>query len=282
MNKQYIYPQNMRASATLWLWSLKDFAIIVVGALFSAMVLATTRILIPAVLTAAFAFLSIRNDETTILDFIKYAVRYFISTQQYFEWGLKSKPINKQKKEVSADETFTKRGLKTKYGELVFFQISPTNISVLSNENIQTKIWHLMQVLSAYPNIEITCLDSCERFDDNKTFMVDRRNEESNPNVMDCLSKDIDYLDNIQIEMSTARQFMFSVRFKKEKDEQIFSQINKVEKAIAEQGFEVKRMKKEDIKRFLAIYFGASMQGELIPDTDGGDCIEEDIKKAVA
>lgn len=85
MNKQFIYPQNMRASATLWLWSLKDFAIIVVGALFSAMVLATTRILIPAVLTAAFAFFSIRNDDTTILDFIKYAVKYFISTQQYFE-----------------------------------------------------------------------------------------------------------------------------------------------------------------------------------------------------
>ena len=75
-------------------------------------------------------------------------------------------------------ETFTKRGLKTKYGELVFFQISHTNISVLSNENIQTKIWHLMQVISAYPDIEITCLGSCERFDDNKTFMVDRKNKE--------------------------------------------------------------------------------------------------------
>ncbi len=109
MNKQYIYPQNMRASATLWLWSLKDFAVIVVGALFSAMVLATTKILIPAVLTAAFAFLSIRSDETTILDFIKYAVRYFISTQQYFEWGLKSKPINKQKKEVSANVQVQKK-----------------------------------------------------------------------------------------------------------------------------------------------------------------------------
>lgn len=88
MNKVYIYPQNMRASATLWLWSLKDFAIIVVGALFSAMVIATTKVLIPAVLTAAFAFLSIRNDETTILDFIKYAVRYFISTQQMYYWEL--------------------------------------------------------------------------------------------------------------------------------------------------------------------------------------------------
>ena len=89
MNKVYIYSHNMRASATLWLWSLKDFAIIVIAALFSALVLTTTKILIPAVLTAVYAFLSIRSDETTVLDFIKYGVRYFISTQQYFEWGLR-------------------------------------------------------------------------------------------------------------------------------------------------------------------------------------------------
>lgn len=89
LNKVYIYPQNMRASATLWLWSLKDFAIIVIVALFSALVLATTKILIPAVLTAVYAFLSIRSDETTVLDFIKYGARYFISTQQYYEWGLR-------------------------------------------------------------------------------------------------------------------------------------------------------------------------------------------------
>ena len=79
----------MRASATLWLWGLKDFAVIVIAALFSALVLTTTKILIPAVLTAVYAFLSIRSDETTVLDFIKYGVRYFISTQQYFEWGLR-------------------------------------------------------------------------------------------------------------------------------------------------------------------------------------------------
>ncbi len=198
-------------------------------------------------------------------------------------FSLKRKKKNKNTvQEFIGIEIFTKRGLKTKYGELVYFLISPTNISVLSNENIQTKIWHLMQVLSAQPNIEITCIDSCERFDDNKTFMVDRLSDEYNPSVKDCLEKDINYLDNIQIEMSTARQFMFSVRFRKEKEEQIFNQVNKVEKAIAEQGFEVKRMNKEDIKRFLAIYFGASMQGELIPDVDGGDCIDEEIKKAVA
>lgn len=178
--------------------------------------------------------------------------------------------------ELIGIDIFSKRGLKTKNGELVYFVISPTNISVLSNENIQTKIWHLMQVLSAQPNIEITCLDSCERFDDNKTFMVERLLKEKNPAVKQCLEKDINYLDNIQIEMSTARQFMFSVRFRREKEEQVFNQINRVEKAIAEQGFEVKRMDKDDIKRFLAIYFGASMQGELIPDIDGKDCFDEE------
>lgn len=179
-------------------------------------------------------------------------------------------------------ETFTKRGIKTTHGELVYYLISPTNISVLSKENIEIKIWHLMQVLSAQPNIEISCIDSCERFDDNKNFMLDRLANEQNSSVRKCLEKDIDYLDNIQIEMSTARQFMMAVRFRKEKEEQKFNQINRVEKAIAEQGFEVKRMSKDDIKRFLAIYFGASMQGELIPDVDGEDGFDEEkLKKAV-
>ena len=193
----------------------------------------------------------------------------------------KKKPKNTVQKLIGI-ETFSKFGLKTSKGEIAYFVIAPTNISVLSYENIQLKVWHLMQILSAQPNIEITCIDSCERFDDNKNFMVERLSEEKNPAVKQCLEKDIDYLDNIQIEMSTARQFMFSVRFRREKEEQIFNQINRVEKAIAEQGFEVKRLKKNDIKRFLAIYYGASMQGELIPDIDGKDAYDEEkLKKAI-
>lgn len=185
--------------------------------------------------------------------------------------------------ELIGIETFSKRGLKTKSGELIFYLVSPTNISVLSKENIAIKIWHLMQTLSAQPNLEIVCLDSCERFDDNITYMLDRQSDESNEYVSNCLRQDVDHLDTIQIEMSTARQFMFIARYKKEKDEQIFTLSNRVEKAISEQGFEVKRASKEEIKRILAIYFGASMQGELIPDIDGKDCFDEEkIKKAVA
>ena len=37
----------------------------------------------------------------------------------------------------------------------------------------------------------------------------------------------------------------------------------------------VTRMKKADIKRFLAIYFEASMNGDLMPDYDGEQYISE-------
>ncbi len=189
---------------------------------------------------------------------------------------MKSKKNKNSVQELIGIQTFTKRGLKTDKGELVYFLVAPTNISVLSKENITVKTWHLMQVLSGQPDIEISCIDSCERFDDNKANMLERLSIEQNKAVKECLRKDIDYLDNIQIEMSTARQFMFSVRFKKEKDEQVFNQINRIEKLIAEQGFEVRRMSKDDIKRFIAIYFGASMQGELIPDIDGKDAFDDE------
>ena len=83
---QYLYPQNLRAVANLWLWSLKDFAILGIAALLSVVILVQLRICIPAAATLRFGVLTIRMDDTTVVDFIRYAVRYFISTQQYYEW----------------------------------------------------------------------------------------------------------------------------------------------------------------------------------------------------
>ena len=72
--------------ANLWMWSLKDFAVLSIATLLSIVALVQLRIMIPAAATLCYGFLTIRLDDTTILDFMKYAVRYFISTQQYFEW----------------------------------------------------------------------------------------------------------------------------------------------------------------------------------------------------
>lgn len=166
-------------------------------------------------------------------------------------------------------KTFTKYGLETTKGELLFYLVSPTNISVLSYVNIEIKIRHLMMVLSAIPDIEITCTDSSECFDDNKAYLHDRLSEEQNSKVRKIIKKDIDFLDHIQMEMATARQFLFIARLKNTKDKQTFDTANRIEKVISEQGFEVLRMKKADIKRFLALYFEASMNGEQMPDVDG-------------
>ena len=166
-------------------------------------------------------------------------------------------------------QTFTKYGLLTDKGELLFYLVSPTNISVLSYVNIEIKIRHLMMVLSAIPDIEITCTDSSECFDDNKAYLQGRLEAEQNSRIRKLIQKDIDFLDNVQVEMATARQFLFMARLKGSKDKQVFDTANRIEKTISEQGFEVRRMRKAEIKRFLAIYFEASMNGEQMPDGDG-------------
>ena len=173
-------------------------------------------------------------------------------------------------------KTFTKYGLATNKGELLFYLVAPTNISVLSHTNIEIKIRHLMMVLSAIPDIEITCTDSSECFDDNKSYLNGRLSEEQNPKVRKIIKKDIEFLDHIQMEMATARQFLFIARLKDRKDKQTFEAANRIEKTISEQGFEVWRMKKTDIKRFLALYFDASMNGEQMPDIDGEQFYEVD------
>ncbi len=166
-------------------------------------------------------------------------------------------------------ETFTKYGVKTDKCEFVFFHVEPTNISVLSADNIDAKVHHLMMLLSMIPELEIIALDSCECFDTNKSYVIKRLKDEPNEAVCDMLSADYSFLDEIQVEMASARQFMFCVRFRKEKEDQVFNLINRIGKAVAEHGFMAHRMTKPDIKRMLALYFGTSMTGDGIPDIEG-------------
>ncbi len=188
---------------------------------------------------------------------------------------MKRKRRGKSVQDLLAIRTFTKHGLKVGKEELLFFNVQPTNISVLSHTNIEIKIRHLLMALSAVPDIEISCTDSSECFDNNKSYLKNRIEDEKNSKIRNILAKDIDFLDSIHAETSTARQFMFIARCKSMKPEQILQKANRIEKIISDQGFEVSRMSKNDIKRFLAIYFDASMNGDLIPDYDGEQYVTE-------
>lgn len=59
----YIYPDNLKSKAVLWLWELRDIAVIGVGALISVLAMAQLGFLPPVVITAAYAFLSIRLED---------------------------------------------------------------------------------------------------------------------------------------------------------------------------------------------------------------------------
>lgn len=84
----YIYPDHLRAKATLWLWQLRDIGIIGVALLLSVLAISQLGLALPIVLTAVYAFLTIRFEDTSILDFLRYACAFFIGRQQLYEWRM--------------------------------------------------------------------------------------------------------------------------------------------------------------------------------------------------
>ena len=155
------------------------------------------------------------------------------------------------------------------HGELVYFIIKPTNISVLSEASIAARIYALMTVLKGMDEIEMLCLNSRENFEDNKRFLRNRIEQEDNPTVRKILEADLTFLDRIQVQMATAREFLIVIRLQDEKPNEVFPYLNRIEKNLREQGFSVKRAEKEDIKRILAVYFEQNVTTEKFEDFDG-------------
>ena len=70
----------------LWLWELKDVAVIGIGLLLSVLALTQGAGMFLLVVTVMYAFLSIRTDGASILDYLRCAVCFLFLHQQYFEW----------------------------------------------------------------------------------------------------------------------------------------------------------------------------------------------------
>ena len=82
----YIYPNNLKAKPTLWLWALRDVAVIGVCLVLSVLALVELRLVPPLICTVLYAFLSIRLEDASILDFLRYAICFLFLKQQYYEW----------------------------------------------------------------------------------------------------------------------------------------------------------------------------------------------------
>ncbi len=173
-------------------------------------------------------------------------------------------------RQLIGTKTITDYSLQTYgQGELVYFIIKPSNISVLSEASISARIYALMTVLKGIAEIEMLCLNSRENFEDNKRFLRERMEQEQNLVVRKLLEKDLVFLDQIQVQMATAREFLILIRLKNEKEKEVFPYLSRIEKSLKEQGFTVKRAEHEDIKRILAVYFEQNVTTERFEDFDG-------------
>ena len=160
--------------------------------------------------------------------------------------------------------------------ELVYFMIRPTNLSVLSESSVGARVYALMNVLKGVAEIEMLCLNSRENFEENKGFLRRRAEEERNPVIRQLLERDQIFLDRIQVQMATAREFLILIRLRHQKGKDVFSYLDRIEKSLKEQGFDSRRADEEDIKRILAVYYEQNVTSEKFEDFDGARWIIPD------
>jgi len=84
----FIYPENLSQKPKLWLWHLKDIALIGIFGMISIFLYMELHFLVPGAIVITYAIMTVRFDDVSILDFIVYALKYFIFSQQEFKWRL--------------------------------------------------------------------------------------------------------------------------------------------------------------------------------------------------
>ena len=154
---------------------------------------------------------------------------------------------------------------------LVYFLISPLNIAVLSESTICGKVLALMNLLKEIESAEIACLNSRETFVANKNHLKERLSKEKNSKVREILEKDAAFLDRIQIQTASAREFLLIIRFdaKAVERNEVGAGISKTEKLLKDQGFLFKHASKDDIKRIFSVYYVQNLTQTYFQDFDG-------------
>ena len=180
----------------------------------------------------------------------------------------------KQKKELRERQStrqlmgisqLTGHGVKTAKGELVFFMISPDNLSVLSPEGVQARVTALGNLLRTTPAVRLQAMDSRESFQANKDFYQRRLEQEQLPAIRDLLRQDAAHLDDIQASTASAREF--ALVYPVDKDSAADPRLT--EKNLRDAGFHVRLAGEQDIKRILAVYYQQDVVTEQFLNFDG-------------
>lgn len=85
-SKIYIYPENLRSTVKLWFWNVRDFCILCAGVIVGFLLLARFWTFFPLAIVICYAVLTLRVDDSAVIDYIHNAVNYFCLSQQEYQW----------------------------------------------------------------------------------------------------------------------------------------------------------------------------------------------------
>ena len=165
-------------------------------------------------------------------------------------------------------DQFTEHGLKTVKGELVFFLLSPDNLSVLSADGVRNRVRTLTDLLRSVEAAELLALDSRESFQSNKNYYQTRLEQEAVPAIREMLRQNMAHLDDIQSTTASAREFALVHRIDLKFNED-YSTLKQLEKRIKDCGFHVRMAEEQDVKRLLAVYYQQDVTTEHFDNFDG-------------
>ena len=159
--------------------------------------------------------------------------------------------------------------VRTGHGELAFFFISPLNLSLLPQEAIQSRIHDLALLLQEKGALELMALDARESLQRTRDWYQERIAVESEPKLRELLMDDCRHMESISLLSTGKREFAIVLRVKDltECGGELF--LSSMEESIRKQGFRVRRARKQDLMRLLAIYYEQNISVERYDDLDG-------------
>lgn len=188
----------------------------------------------------------------------------------------KQKPAGLSTRQLMGIRGIKEYGIATKLGDIVFFVVKPTNISVLPDASVSARIYALLNVVKGQEEIEMLAMNSRESFENNKNYYRSRMEAEELPAIRRLLEQDSTDLDRIQVMMASAREFYIMVRLRNEKESEVFPYLARIEKSIKDNGFITRRANDQDLMRMLGVYFEQNVTTEHYDRFDGERWIAEE------
>ena len=167
------------------------------------------------------------------------------------------------------------------HGELAFFSLRPSNLSVLSPESLVARVNALVNVLKGVVELTMLCLSSREDYAENRRFLRERIEVEENETIRGQLRKDIALLDAEQGAAAATREFYLVVNLRTGRSRglkplETAPFLSHVERLVREQGFDTRRAEMEDIMRIMSVYFTQSAGSGRPESFDGEHFISPD------